>query len=153
MMAEGFKLVECRPVPTRFRGTLLLHAGRKFDDTVTVVRYSRKAALRLDELGGRGNFWDARERVPSTVVRPPHPTLAHSAVVATVRVVGCHENTGCCRPWHELGRWHWELDDVQALTAAVACPGSQGLWRPSTEVLQNVRAALPAACEGSAIRV
>ncbi|TQE33136.1 hypothetical protein [Streptomyces ipomoeae] len=141
-MAEGFKPIECRPKPTGFKGTLLLHAGQKYDDSFSIVRYSPKAAARLDELGGSANFWDARTRIPSTVVKPPHPTLAHSAVIATAQVVGCHENTGrCCRPWGKLGRWHWVLEDVQALTEAVACPGRQSLWKPSPELLQKVRSA------------
>ncbi|MEJ8654646.1 hypothetical protein WKI65_43100 [Streptomyces sp. MS1.AVA.3] len=139
-VAEGFKPVECRPQRTHYRGTLLIHAGQKFDLTVSIVRYSRDAAHRLDELGGVANFWDARRRVPSEVARPPHPTLAHSAAIAIAELVGCHEDTGCCRPWGRLGPWHWELDDVRPFAKAIACQGAQSLWRPAPELLQKAGA-------------
>ncbi|MEU0427892.1 hypothetical protein ABZ235_30660 [Streptomyces canus] len=141
-IAEGFKLVENRSRRTNYRGPLLIHAGRVHDDAVSIVRHSRAAAIRFDELGGRSNLWDAREYLPSRIVPPPPTSLALSAVVATAQLVGCHEATdGCCAPWGFPHSWHWELADVQRLKEAIPKTGALGLWKPDAEVL----AAIPSA--------
>lgn len=138
-IAEGFKPVENRSRRTNYRGTLLVHAGLKIDRSVPIVRYSRGAAIRLDEQGGSGNFWDARVRVPSSFYKS-HATLALSAVIATARLADCHEATnGCCAPWGFPDQWHWELADVQPLQQAVAKAGARGLWKPDADLLAAVQ--------------
>ncbi|MGW0800331.1 hypothetical protein [Streptomyces sp. NPDC002692] len=137
-IAEGFKTVENRSRRTNYRGQLLIHAGLKHDNTVPVVRYSRAAAIRLDELGGSGNFWEARGLVPSAFSRP-HATLALGAVIATARLAGCHAAVdGCCAPWGFPDVWHWQLVDVQPLRKAVPRVGTLGLWTPDPELLTAV---------------
>lgn len=141
-IAEGFKTVENRSRRTNYRGTLLIHAGQIFDDSVSVVRYSRDAAIRLEELGGRGNFWDARAYIPSKIYQPPPASLALSGVVATARLAGCHQATnGCCSPWGFADQWHWELADIQQLKRAVPRAGALGLWKPDADLLAAVEAA------------
>ena len=140
-IAEGFKTVENRTRRTHFRGTLLIHAGKEYDASVPLVRHSRDSAIRLDELGGRSNFWDARAYLPSRIVAPPHATLALSGVIATARLAGCHEAADdCCAPWGFPGVWHWELADVQPLKRAVPRAGALGLWKPDAELLDAVHA-------------
>ncbi|WP_046505937.1 ASCH domain-containing protein [Streptomyces odonnellii] len=135
-IAEGFKTIENRSRRTNYRGQLLIHAGRALDNSVPIVRYSRDAAIRLDQLGGSHNFWDARARIPSSVYRGPHPTLALSGVIATARLAGCHEAAdGCCAPWGFPGQWHWELADIRQLTQAVPRAGALGLWKPDPSLL------------------
>jgi len=140
-IAEGFKTVENRTRRTNYRGQLLIHASLKHDNAVPVVRYSRDAAIRLDELGGSGNFYEARALVPS-VLYQPHPTLALGAVIATATLTGCHEAAdGCCAPWGFPDQWHWELADVRPLKQAVARVGALGLWKPDAELLAAVATA------------
>ncbi|MCX5285963.1 ASCH domain-containing protein [Streptomyces sp. NBC_00198] len=135
-IAEGFKTIENRTRRTNYRGSLLIHAGRDFEDSVPIVHYSRDAATRLDELGGRSNFWDARAHLPSRIVPPPPTSLALSAVIATARLDGCHEAAdGCCAPWGFADRWHWELANVQPLQTAVPRNGALSLWKPDAELL------------------
>lgn len=139
-IAEGLKTTENRSRSTRHRGPLLIHAGQTFEGHVSIVRYSRDAAIRLDELGGRSNFWDARCFIPSKVVAPPPPSLALSAIIAVAEVTGCHrEESGCCQPWGFPGAYHWQLADVRALPTPVPVPGSRGLWTPSDDVLAAVQ--------------
>ncbi|MGJ5898579.1 ASCH domain-containing protein [Streptomyces niveiscabiei] len=139
-IAEGFKTVENRTRRTNYRGPLLVHAGLKLNRTIPVVRYSRDAAIRLDELGGSGNFYDARGRVPS-VLSQPHATLALGAVIATATLAGCHEAAdGCCAPWGFPDVWHWELADVQPLRRAVPRNGALGLWKPDAALCDAVAA-------------
>src|SRR5581483_4965229 len=114
-ITEGFKTVENRSRRTNYRGSLLIHAGRAIDDAVNIVKYSRDAAIRFDELGGRSNYWDAREHIPSRIV--------------TAQLVGCHEAAdNCCAPWGFPDQWHWELADVQPLRQVVPRAGALGLW-------------------------
>lgn len=129
-IAEGFKTIENRTRSTRYRGPLFIHASQPLLRTLPIARYSRAAALRLDELGGSTNFWDARKHIPSKEVATPHPTLARSAVIATARLTGCHRaSNGCCAPWGFPEMWHWELADVQPLRQAVPRAGALGLWK------------------------
>jgi hypothetical protein len=140
-IAEGFKTVENRSRRTNYRGPLLIHAGLKPDGAVSIVRYSRDAARRLDEVGGPLNYWEARALVPSVFYKP-HATLALGAVIATARLDGCHEAVdGCCAPWGVPGCWHWELADVQPLQTAVARTGALTLWKADTDLLAAVEAA------------
>ena len=135
-IAEGFKTIENRSRRTNYRGTLLIHAGRAVDDVVNIVRYSRDAAIRFDELGGRSNYWDAREHIPSRIVSSPPVALALSGVVATAQLVGCHEaKDGCCAPWGFADQWHWELADIQRLDQPIAKAGALGLWKPDADLL------------------
>lgn len=140
-IAEGFKTTENRSRRTNYRGTLLIHAGRAVDDAVNIVSYSRDAAIRFDELGGRSNYWDAREHIPSRIVSPPPAALALSGVIATAQLVGCHQAAdGCCAPWGFRDQWHWELADVQPLKQAIAKAGALGLWKPDADLIAAVTA-------------
>lgn len=140
-IAEGFKTVENRSRRTNYRGQLLIHAGIAIDHAVPIVRYSRDAAIRFTELGGRSNYWDARGYIPSRIVPAPPTALALAAVVATARLAGCHEAVdGCCAPWGFADQWHWELADVQPLHRAVPKAGALGLWKPDADLLAAVTA-------------
>jgi hypothetical protein len=142
-IAEGFKTVENRSRRTNYRGQLLIHAGLAVDYSVSIVRYSRAAAIRFDELGGRSNYWDSRGYIPSRIVPAPPTALALAAVIATAQLVGCHEaSDGCCAPWGFPDQWHWELADVQPLQRAVPKAGALGLWKPDADL---IAAALPSA--------
>lgn len=135
-IAEGFKTIENRSRRTNYRGTLLIHAGQTVDQSVRIVRYSRDAAIRFDNLGGRSNYWDVRQHIPSRIVPPPATAMACSAVIATAQLVGCHEATdGCCSPWGFADQWHWELADIRQLERAVPRAGALGLWKPDAELL------------------
>lgn len=141
-IAEGFKTVENRSRRTNYRGQLLIHAGQNLDKSVPIVRYSRDAAIRLDELGGSCNFWDARTYIPSRIIKAPPTSMALSSVIAIARVVGCHEAAdGCCAPWGFPGYWRWELANIRALERAVPKAGALGLWKPDPDLLADVEAA------------
>ncbi|HEY5835036.1 hypothetical protein [Streptomyces sp.] len=141
-IAEGFKPIENRTRRTNHRGKIYLHASKAPRKGVSIVRYSRDAARRLDELGGSGNFWNAVDAVPSRFYTP-HSTLACSAVIATARITGCHRaGDGClpaCEAWGEPDAWHWEISDARPLATAVPAKGFLGLWRPPVSLVQAVR--------------
>ena len=110
LIAIGEKVVENRTWPTRYRGPLLIHAG--------------KSRAWLDE---ESVDW-------------PDGDLAFGAVVAVARLADCkrfealppelqaHE--------HANGPWCWVLTDVLRLDAPVTCNGMQGLWIPSPAIVE-----------------
>ncbi|MBM9509935.1 hypothetical protein [Actinacidiphila acididurans] len=142
-IAEGFKPIENRTRRTNHRGEIYLHTSKAPQRGVHIVRYSRDAAIRLDELGGSGNFWNALHAVPSRFYTPA-PTLAWRAVIATARITGCHRaGDGCtpaCAAWGEPDRWHWEIADARPLTTPIGINGNLGLWIPPWGLIEAVRA-------------
>lgn len=142
-IAEGFKSIENRSRRTNHRGEIYLHTSKEPQRGVHIVRYSRDAAARLDELGGSGNFWNALQAVPSKFYTPA-PTLACSAVIATARITGCHfAGDGCgpaCAAWGQPDAWHWEIADARPLTTPIAINGNLGLWIPPWGLIEAVRA-------------
>lgn len=143
-VAEGFKPTENRSWRTHYRGRLLIHAGLAVDKNARIVRHSRAAAIRLDELGGTANLWNARQHIPSRL-HTPHPTLAMAAAIAIATLEDCHAaEPGCCTPWGEPGVYHWQLTHVTVLSSPVPCTGRQGLWTPGPDIVRAADLAMSA---------
>lgn len=141
-IAEGLKDVENRTWNTHYRGALAIHTAQTVDHGVGLARHDRQAAVRFDEVGARNNLWDARHHLPSRINKPPHPTLALSAIIATVTLTGAHRyEPGCCdSPWAEqtTGVWHWALAGAQILPQPIACRGRLGLWVPADDIQHRI---------------
>ena len=113
-LVDNPKRIENRTRPTKHRGLILIHAGLMGD----------RAAV----LAG----------VPVGPDKRGH-------VIGVAQLVGCHPGMGCCAPWGlmqasraEPAVWHWELDDVTALSVPVPANGQLGLWNPPADVLAAV---------------
>lgn len=120
-IASGHKTIENRTWSTRYCGTLLIHAGQRFDE----------AAIGLELDAHR--MWAAL-----AAVLPAAPgALDRGAIIATARLADCHTADGCCAPWGEQrpGIWHWVLADIRPLPESVRCPGRLGLWIPHPDLL------------------
>jgi hypothetical protein len=134
LLAVGAKRVETRGWPTRHRGPLAIHAGR---------RWTRGEQDAWDDLG-----WIS--------LRGRRPALG--CVVALGQLVACERMTleliasqASDRISDELafgawdpGRWAWRLEGVVALPEPIAVRGKQGLW----DLPDNVARAVLAAAEG-----
>lgn len=117
LIATGDKRVENRSWPTRYRGPLLIHAGKS------------RSWLCLDE----GSNIDEEYGIPVA-------DMAFGAIVATARLVDCLPLDGIMRgqysglyPWlasheHTEGPWCWVLADEVSLAEPVPARGAQGLW-------------------------
>ena len=103
LIAEAGKDTENRSWTTRWRGTLLIHAG-----------------LTLDP-------------VPVPDARLAGYTLPLGAVVAVATLADCHRAApGCCTStWAEPDAVHWVLTGVRDLIRPVPTTGARGLWRPA----------------------
>jgi hypothetical protein len=127
-IARAGKRRENRPMRTRYRGPVAIHAPAKFYDVErgTLLWIARQAGM-----------------TPEQAAEHDH----RSAVVAVADIVGCHEAgdaaAGCveadlCSPWSVWWSWHWELANVRPLDAPVRCPGARGLWRLPPDVHKAV---------------
>ncbi|PIB04584.1 hypothetical protein B1C81_32775 [Streptomyces sp. HG99] len=112
------KRIENRVWTTRWRGTLLIHAGSEVD-------------LRALALGA------VRETLDDDY------ELVRGAVVAVADLAGIHADDGECTRWSQEGCFHWELARVQRLTTPVPARGSQRLWKPTPKLLRRITDANP----------
>ncbi|MBQ0855737.1 hypothetical protein J8N05_47135 (plasmid) [Streptomyces sp. BH-SS-21] len=118
-IVDGDKRIENRPRAWS-TGWRLLHAGGSVD----------RPALR-DPLVAR-------------TIRGHH--LHTSAVLAVVRITGCHtdpDDGPACSEWAQPGCFHLDLDDVHVLPLPVPCPGALGPWRVPRPVFEQVLLQLP----------
>ncbi|MGW0653687.1 hypothetical protein ACWD4T_33705 [Streptomyces umbrinus] len=112
------KRIENRGWNTSWRGTLLIHGGQTID----------KHALTLPAV---------REALPDDY----EPVQGH--VVAVADLADTHADDGACTRWSEHGCFHWQLSHVEPLQQPVPATGSQRLWKPSRQLLDDIAAANP----------
>jgi hypothetical protein len=64
------------------------------------------------------------------------------------RVVDCHPDAGCCRPWGEPGAYHLVLAHIRRLPAPIPARGQRGLWDATGLVEDAGLHTLPAEING-----
>ncbi|MGG7568980.1 hypothetical protein [Streptomyces sirii] len=115
------KDVENRPKPWSWRGWLLLHAGLR----------TEHAPL--------------RDPLVATAIRGHR--LEVGAVIGVARLTDCHQDpdgTELCSPWAQHGAHHLVLADVRELALPIPIKaGALGPWKPTTELVDQVRLQLP----------
>lgn len=114
LIAFHGKTVENRTWPTRWRGTLLVHAANTADP---------HHPFNPDQV-----TWNQ----------------VRGAVIAVTTLEDCHADDGMCTPWSEDGAFHWELDHIRPLARPVLCAGRLGLWTLAPDVLAQVTAQIGA---------
>lgn len=107
LIAIGEKRIENRSWPTRYRGPLLIHAGKSRD-------------------------W-LTEDAPSGLVLGAVVAIATLAECLSIQAIERGRFPQHAYPWlrehrHTNGPWCWVLTDVQALLDPVPARGAQGLW-------------------------
>lgn len=123
-IAAGGKDVENRSWATKFRGPVLIHAGKTVDAEALGFPAMR-AAL------GEGS-----------------PALFAGFVVGQAIIVGCHHADSCwddgahCSPWAMEDAYHWQLDKRELFAEPFAAKGKLGLWSMGPEELPPLIAAL-----------
>ena len=121
-IAAGYKLVENRSWPTKYRGPLLIHAGK-----------SRSWLHAVGEL--RDGGFDVPDDLND---------LTFGAVVAVaqlVDVIPFEQNSlydDLRRDPFASGPVCWLLSRIRRLPNPVACRGAQGLWYPNAATLNRV---------------
>lgn len=114
LIARGQKRVENRVWSTRYRGPLLIHAGKS-----------------REWLGGDTDIELAKEF---------GRRIEFGAIVAKCQLIDCLDieliergNYRKTYPWldgdpHASGPWCWVLDEIERLPEAIPWKGAQGLW-------------------------
>lgn len=150
VVAAG-KRVESRASSTRYRGRLLIHAGRTRAVGAEVVAASDAArqvmgwppgVLVEDHADpgfvGRHVGWydDATGAVFDAA------PVGH--VLASARLAGVHpaDHPACrCGPYAMPGMFHWVIDDVVPVPVPVPAVGRLGLWKPGRKLRAAVKSA------------
>lgn len=124
LIAAGYKPIENRTWPTRYRGPVYIHAGRG-------EQY-------------RERFPALREIVYRDIPVPEWDALHKGAIVAVAELIDCRtlgatvpELDAAGRRWAE-GPYCWSLANVRALDRPVKCHGTQGLWTPMEPLVRTV---------------
>ena len=124
-IVHGTKRTENRTRPTKYRGTVLIHAGLTGD---------RNAVLAGIPVGP-----DVRGHIIGT-----------AQLVGCHPGMGCCAPWGRMQSSRfEPPLWHWELADVTALTAPVPAKGQLGLWNPTPEILAAIADQPCPTCDGT----
>ncbi|WP_409239369.1 hypothetical protein [Streptomyces sp. PA5.6] len=119
-VATRVKTIENRPQHWSWRGWLLVHASQQIE-------------------------WPAL-RLPHVARAVRHRDLPTGAVIGVARLTGCHQDPDGvppCTLWAEPGRWHLELTDVQELALPIPARGQLGPWKPTEDLVAQVRQQLP----------
>lgn len=97
------------------RGTLLIHAGPRFDSDAVVSLRRAGVNVPLD---------------------PPT-----RAIIAVADLVDVHRGDGrCCAKLGHPQSWHWALRNISAVKEPVACPrGGERLWTPPAEIVMALK--------------
>jgi len=109
----GSKDVENRTWWTRYRGLLLIHAGKRCDE------YAMKHGFNAEERPGR--FYTSQWWFPAGQARSQC-----GGIVGRVELVDCIQNSRSA--WAEPGLWHWILQNPEPLPFR-PLPGRLGLWQ------------------------
>ena len=113
LVAIGAKTIETRPLSTKYRGPLAIHAAKKA--TVVDDPYYRSV------LSSAGLAYDK---------------LPLGAIVATCNLVDCPQitNANCpCYPEYAFsdfkpGLYAWKFMDIKPISAPIPARGYRGLW-------------------------
>ena len=133
-IVAGTKRVENRSWSTRWRGLLLIHAGKGWDRPG------------IDACQARG-FDPAGHNVDTGAI-------VGLAQLVDVCDAGRRRVACVCGPWAAAGQYHWRLAGVHRLAEPVQATGRQQLWKPGPDVLRQVADAVRTpqlVCNGRAV--
>lgn len=129
-IAQGYKRVDNRTWQTRYRGPILIHAGRERTKYAGVWQHLRSA-----EFAAAAKR--PRDKALASVPWPTPEEVPYGAIVAVAKLIECvHWNTVLalpiqyqalrCHPF-AAGPWCWLLGDIEAIEPMPA-RGQRGLW-------------------------
>lgn len=126
-IARGHKTILNQPLPTAYRGPLLVHASMRVDLASCESPLIQRAG------------WNPRDPLATLGAIIAVGKLA-DACSAAVGGAGCE-----CGDWADDGAHHWRLGEVQALPRPIVALGRLDLWEPAPTLVTEVRTMLAAA--------
>lgn len=138
MLAIGMRRIETRGWQTSYRGRLLIHAAKHWDQrTADECNIAGEQARAVPP----ENLTDAELRMANR----PWGEL-NGCVLAVATLSDCIPiPEPCGTEWDKAwggfgpGRFGFALSDVRCLSQPVPARGAQGLWVPSLDLLDDVR--------------
>lgn len=125
LILHAGKDVENRTWSTRYRGLLVLHAGKTIDQHALV--------LHLPDLGDL----DQADVLDCGYVGVAELVDVHAADDCRSR-----HGTALCSPWAARDGWHWQLTNPRAFTTPIPGRGRQRLFTPPQKVIQAAATSL-----------
>lgn len=129
LMALNLKRIETRGWPTRYRGELAIHAGKR-SDLDAISRFARRI-------------------IEATPQGEPLPSMEEGHILCVVNLFDCQSAQAMFPEDDELlfgdfspGRYGWMMKDVRRLATPVPCRGRQRIWNVPPEIEAKVRAQL-----------
>lgn len=141
MLALGLRTIETRGWPTSYRGTLLIHAAKKWDDDI---------ADDCDIAGSqvRGVMWSLKLTENQTRMANTLWGKTRGCVLAIAELVDCKRIPEPCgsdfdQQWGGFGpgRWGFVLSDLRTLAKPIPAVGHQQLWTPNAELIEECKKA------------
>ncbi len=144
------KDVENRSGRTNWRGWVGIHSAKQWSERgkqdPRIHRLAGRQVLTLTTASLRTLAAD-----PMAVIAACTENLAPpSSIITIARVVDCHLDEGCCRPWgesvyeqaggHRITRvYHWVLADRRRVDPPLVVPrGYLGLWKPDPDLADEL---------------
>lgn len=148
----GLKTFETRSWGTNYRGPLIIHAAKKWDeererDCVRVMNLLQDSTFSLHSLG---------EAQLNLFYLPMGDTLGKA--LGVVDLVACrHTIDGGHTFENSVGhfgpcRFGWKCSDPRIFREPIPCNGKQGLWTPDADLLASAKSLIRAKAESEALR-
>lgn len=119
LIAHGFKDIENRTWPTRFRGLFYIHASKVLDPDECIAAQNLIMNPRLDF----PNFYKIRETLGETKFRD----LPKGAIIGTAEIVDCVTESES--PWF-VGEFGFVIKNARLFKTPMPCPGALSFWNP-----------------------
>lgn len=151
LLAIGAKRYETRPMPTKYRGPVAIHAGVTLKTMKALncfnIDYTNKHALLIQN---GTHFWPQcvqafHERGYSMdMYRERYDFFPTGAIIAYADIVGCYpvediknltDRERLFGDWSE-GRYAWEIAHVVMLSEPLPYKGQLGLWNVPSGVIK-----------------
>jgi hypothetical protein len=142
LIALGLKRFETRGWGTSYRGPLVIHAAKKWDED-RAYDCERVVELLGDQTFTPASFNDEQNRLFYT---PTNETLGKA--LGVVQLVECRQmDDGGSYFENEVGsfgegRFGWECDRPRIFETPIAAQGKQGLWIPEASLEQAAKSLL-----------
>jgi len=118
LIAKGYKDTENRTWPTKFRGQVYVHAGKRFDrDALKGISEHKGILLPTETVAAIA--WLSLSHTPKF--------LASGAIIGEVDIVDCVTDSDS--PWF-TGPYGFVLRDPVLYEKAIPCKGRLGLFEP-----------------------
>jgi hypothetical protein len=124
LIVNGYKNIKNRTWPTKFRGRVLIHAGKgmthdEYDDVEDFLMFSESPTMQSIRL-------------------PSFAALERGGIVGVATITGCTPSVRRSSPWHIEGQFGFEIADTRALPF-LECKGALGFFNVSAEVSAALR--------------